>query len=76
MEDLRREKREQNFFSLPNFDTVKRKREQFLVGLRKKKKQEKFNKVRFEKLNEINLIELDQKLGLIDYSSLYQQTMK
>ena len=43
MEDLRKDKREKAFFSLPSFDFVKRQREEYLVSLRKKNRNNKFN---------------------------------
>ena len=72
MEDTRKEKREQEFFSLPNFETVKKKREEFLVSLRKKKKLEKFNLARKQKSMQ-NLINDDYYDGLIDYTDLHDQ---
>lgn len=66
MEDLRKEKREKSFFSLPDFQIVKKRRENFLVSLRKKKKQEKFTEARLLRRAQNTYNEI-YEIGLIDY---------
>ncbi|CAI2362964.1 unnamed protein product [Moneuplotes crassus] len=73
MEDSRKEKRENDFFSNPNLTDIKRKREKYLVSLRKKKRYQIFMEKRKIITREPNQ-EFSEGLRL--YESLEEQNQK
>jgi len=75
MEDSRKEKREKEFFALPNFNDTKKQREGYYVSLRKKKRSDIFMEKRKIIFNK-DTAQKEYDDGFLEYNDLDLQHIK